>query len=86
VSELKHGFVEVPHHADGYGYAEWDPGLGRDPVVVGAVIQGPHPPEDGWWEAAAGATVRAQARAGKVVLTTAGAEAGQALFVHVTVA
>lgn len=80
-------FIEVPHRAFGLGRAEFDPKLGRDPIIKGAVVHGPDPDSgDDWWPNSQGATVRAQPRAGKVVLTTAGHKLGQPIFVHLTVA
>lgn len=83
--------VEVKHLAYGVGQAVWDPGLGRDPVIQGAVVNGPSPDHeagtDKWWMHQAKLNVRAQARSGKVVVVVTGFERfPDAAYVHVTVA
>ncbi|HVM07185.1 MAG TPA: N-acetylmuramoyl-L-alanine amidase [Acidimicrobiales bacterium] len=79
--------IEVPHVAYGVGKTKWNPGLGRDPIIVGAVVHGPSPDDgDGWWENSRGATVRVQPRGGNVVITTNGHLEGKPISVWVTVA
>lgn len=71
--------VTLLHKGLGQYDAAWNPKLGRDPIIVGVVVQGPAPggahggdfgnsPDD-WWPASIGFTARAQARGGLVVLT-----------------
>lgn len=53
--------------SNGNGYADWDPGLGRDPIIVGVTQLGPSPPDDnGYWPGQAHVNLSAQPRGGKV--------------------
>lgn len=61
----------VTHQGFGLFEGEWDPGLGRDPIIVGAVQHGPYVAADGWWAEQMLTSLRAQPRGGKVVLTAA---------------
>lgn len=86
---FKTELVEVPHRGFGLGVAKWNAGLGRDPVVVAATIHGPSPDDeqgtDKWWDHTIGATVRAQPRAGHVVVTVTAPKNTAGLPVHVWV-
>lgn len=68
---------------DGNGWTRWNPNLGRSPIVVGAVVNGPYPPENGYWPTP---RVSAQARGNEVVVTAIGGAPNQTLAVHVSVA
>lgn len=70
--------VTLAHRGFGRFVGAWNPGFGRDPVVVGVTLHGPAPDRtvggyydsgDGWWEATEHMTPRAQARAGHVIIT-----------------
>ena len=75
-----------PLDKDGNGWADWQPGLGRDPVIVGLVQLGPSPPDDGYWETQENVTLAAQARGGAVRVTVRNGTPGDTVTAFVTVA
>jgi hypothetical protein len=88
-STVRNAFVTLAHK--GYGIFEgwWEPGLGAPPVIVGATLHGPSIDDDGPWPWSLGATIRAQVRGDRILVTAAqaaGAPAppGGVLHAHVT--
>lgn len=71
---------------DGNGWADWQPGLGRDPIIVGVVQQGPSPPDDGYWPFQAKVQLSAQPRNGAVRVVVRGGTPGDTVTAWVTVA
>lgn len=71
---------------DGNGHADWQPGLGRDPIVVGLVQLGPSPPDDGYWPTQAKVNLSAQPRGGAVRVTVRGGSPGDTVTAFITVA
>lgn len=68
--DVKTKFVEIPLDHAGNGWTQWDPGLQREPVIVGLVAHGPYPPDDGYWDDAdEDLTLRAQLRGANVVVS-----------------
>ena len=62
--------LQIQLDASGRGWTNWNPGLGRDPVLVGIVPQDPYPPDDGYWDDPdEDLTFRAQPRAGEVIIS-----------------
>ena len=71
---------------DGNGWSDWNPGLGRDPNIVGLVLLGPSPPDDGgYWPGQAKVTLAAQPRAGVVRVSVRGGTPGDTITCFVTV-
>jgi len=72
----------------GNGYADWDPGLGRDPIIVGLVLLGPSPPDDNppYWDRQKSVNLSAQPRGGRVRVTVRGGQPGDTVSAFVTVA
>lgn len=70
---------------NGRGWSDWDPGLGRDPNVCGAVLLGPSPPDDGYWEGQEKVQLSAQPRGGKVRVTVRGGTPGDTVTCFVAV-
>lgn len=71
--------------SNGNGWASWDPGLGRDPVIVAVTLHGPNPPTDGYWEQQENVTLAAQPRGGTVLVTVRNGKAGDTVTAWVTV-
>lgn len=57
----------------GYGIFDgwWEPNLGAPPVIVGATLHGPSIDDDGPWPWSLGATIRAQVRGDRILITAA---------------
>ena len=70
----------------GNGWSDWDPGLGRDPNIVGLVQLGPSPPDDGYWDHNKNVTLAAQPRGGKVRVTVRNGTPGDTVTAFITVA
>lgn len=68
----------------GKGWARWDPGFGRAPIIAGCVVNGRDPGTEGYTSAMP--TVAASARGHAVVVEVADGPAGGAVGVHLTVA
>lgn len=93
---IKSTLVFVTLDGAGKGWADWDPVLGRDPVIVGAIKQGPSPPDekepdgspskDPYWESQAQADVAVQPRGGKLRVVVRSGKAGDTVGVWVAVA
>ena len=71
--------------ANGCGWSDWNPGLGRDPNIVGLVLLGPSPPDDGYWEAQSKVQLSAQPRGGVVRVTVRGGQPGDTITCWVAV-
>ena len=71
--------------AGGNGWATWDPGLGRDPIVVSVTLLGPNPPTDGYWDQQSNVTLAAQPHAGTVLVTVRKGTPGDTVSCWVTV-
>lgn len=69
----------------GRGWSDWDPGLGHDPNICGAVLLGPSPPDDGYWEGQEKVQLSAQPRGGKVRVTVRGGTPGDTITCFVSV-
>lgn len=76
-----------PLDGDGNGYSDWDPGLGRDPNIIGVVLLGPSPPDDNppYWPDQAKVQLSAQPRGGKVRVVVRGGKPGDTVTAWVTV-
>jgi N-acetyl-anhydromuramyl-L-alanine amidase AmpD len=72
--------------SNGNGHADWQPGLGRDPIIVGVVQHGPSPPDDGYWPQQAKVNLSAQPRGGAVRVVVRGGTPGDTVTAWVTVA
>lgn len=85
--QVKTKMIEIATDGEGRGWAQWDPKLGRDPVLVGLVQHGPHPPADGYWDdEGEDVTLRAQPRDRTVVVTVVNAEPNGKVLAWVSVA
>lgn len=71
---------------NGRGWSDWDPGLGRDPNIVGLVLLGPSPADDGYWEGQEKVQLSAQPRGGKVRVVVRGGTPGDTITAFVSVA
>lgn len=76
-----------PLDSGGNGYSDWDPGLGRDPNIIGLVLLGPSPPDDNppYWPDQAKVQLSAQPRGGKVRVVVRGGKPGDTVTAFVTV-
>lgn len=72
--------------ANGNGWADWQPGLGRDPIIVGLVQLGPSPEDDGYWDGQKNVTLAAQPRGGSVRVTVRNGTPGDTVTAFLTVA
>lgn len=88
-ASMKTTLVNVRLDDAGNGWADFDPALGRDPFIVGAVLLGPSPPDedptDPYWAKKSKVVVAAQPRAGKMRVTARGGAPGDTVGVWVTV-
>lgn len=86
-STVKQTMVHVgPLDKDGNGWADWQPGLGRDPNPVGLVLLGPSPPDDaGYWPGQAKVTLAAQPRGGALRVTVRNGTPGDTITCFATV-
>jgi hypothetical protein len=75
-----------PLDGNGNGWTDWQPGLGRDPIIVGVVQQGPSPPDDGYWPQNAKVNLSAQPRGGAVRICVRNGSPGDTVLAWVTVA
>lgn len=76
-----------PLDSNGNGWADWQPGLGRDPIIVGVVQLGPSPPDDGgYWLNQARVNLSAQPRGGSVRVVVRNGTPGDTVTAWVTVA
>lgn len=69
----------------GRGWSDWNPGLGRDPNVLGVTLLGPSPPDDGYWEGQSKVQLSAQPHGGAVRVTVRGGTPGDTISCFVTV-
>lgn len=75
-----------PLDANGCGWADWQPGLGRDPVPVAVTLLGPSPPDDnGYWPGQAKVTLAAQPRGGALRVVVRNGTPGDTVTAFVTV-
>lgn len=74
-----------PLDKDGNGHADWQPGLGRDPNIVGVVQLGPSPPDDGYWMGQAKVNLSAQPRGGAARIVVRNGTPGDTVTAFVTV-
>jgi hypothetical protein len=74
-----------PLDSNGAGWADWQPGLGRDPNPVGLVLLGPSPPDDGYWPQQAKVLVAAQPRGGSLRVSVRNGTPGDTVTCFVTV-
>lgn len=78
----------------GCGFANWDPGLGRDPVIVGFAKQGPDPTAgsaddksgDPYWQKQGNYDVKVSPRGGKACVAITDGTPGSTVGVYVSVA
>jgi hypothetical protein len=75
-----------PLDANGNGWADWQPGLGRDPIIVAVTQRGPSPPDDGYWADEAKVNLSAQPRGGAARVVVRGGTPGDTVTAWVTVA
>lgn len=74
-----------PLDANGCGWSDWNPGLGRPPNIVAIVQQGPSPPDDGYWMGQSKVNVSAQARGEAIRVTVRNGTPGDTVIGFVTV-
>lgn len=70
----------------GNGWSDWNPGLGRDPIIVGLVQLGPSPKDDGYWPNQSKVNLSAQPRGGAIRVVVRGGTPGDTVTAFVTVA
>lgn len=70
----------------GRGWADWDPELGRPPVLVGAVVNGREPAREGYGGGNVTPDVAASVRGNRVVVTAEEGTPGSSVGIWVTVA
>jgi hypothetical protein len=75
-----------PLDGNGRGWADWQPGLGRDPIPISALQHGPSPPDDGYWETQEKVNISAQPRGGSLRITVRNGKPGDTVTVWATVA
>lgn len=86
-ADVQTTLLDIALDDHGNGWTDWDPGLGREPVVVGLVAHGPFPPADGYWDdAGEDLTFRAQQRGNTVVVSAVNGAARATARVFVSVA
>lgn len=98
-AEVRTTLVQIgPLDKKGRGYADWNPGLGRDPIPVGLVKQGSDPAAgssddkggDPYWEKQGAVDtdydVKASPRGGALRVVVTGGVEGQTVGVYATVA
>lgn len=83
---VKTSLLAIPLDANGDGWFEWNPGLGRDPIIVGVTQQGPFPPVDGYWPQTARVNISAQPRGGNLCVCVRGGTPGTTVDVWAAVA
>jgi hypothetical protein len=69
----------------GKGWARWDPGLGRPPIIVGAVVNGRDPSKEGYGDNVT-PDVAVSVRGNAVVVTAEEGPLGGSVAVHLSVA
>lgn len=75
-----------PLDSDGCGWADWQPGLGRDPNPVALVLLGPSPPDDrGYWPQQSKVILAAQPRGGALRVTVRNGTPGDTVTCFATV-
>lgn len=75
-----------PLDGNGNGWADWQPGLGRDPNIVAVVQLGPSPPDDnGYWPGQAKVNLSAQPRGGAARIVVRNGTPGDTVTAFVTV-
>lgn len=86
-SAVKQTMVHIgPLDKDGNGWADWQPGLGRDPNIVAVTLLGPSPPDDGgYWPGQAKVNLSAQPRGGSARIVVRGGTPGDTVTAFVTV-
>jgi hypothetical protein len=84
---VKQTMVHIgPLDKDGNGWADWQPGLGRDPNIVAVVQLGPSPPDDnGYWPGQAKVNLSAQPRGGVARVVVRNGTPGDTVTAFVTV-
>jgi hypothetical protein len=75
-----------PLDANGNGWADWQPGLGRDPAAFTVTLWGPSPPDDNYWLHQKNVTVAAQPRGGALRVSVRNGTPGDTVIVMATVA
>lgn len=75
-----------PLDKDGNGWADWQVGLGRDPIPVSVVLRGPSPPDDGYWPDEARVQLSAQPRGESLRVVVRNGLAGDTITCFVAVA
>lgn len=74
-----------PLDKDGNGWADWQPGLGRDPATFTVSLWGPSPPDDGYWPIQKNVNVSAQPRGTVLRVTVRNGTPGDTVMVMATV-
>lgn len=74
-----------PLDTDGNGWADWQPGLGRDPIPVAVTLLGPSPADDGYWPQQSKVVLAAQPRGGALRVVVRGGTPGDTVTAFVTV-
>lgn len=75
-----------PLDSNGRGWADWQPGLGRDPIPVALTLLGPSPPDDGYWENQSSVQASAQPRGGALRVVIRNGKPGDTVTLYATVA
>lgn len=74
-----------PLDSNGRGWADWQPGLGRDPIPVATTLLGPSPPDDGYWENQSHVQLSAQPRGGALRVVVRNGKPGDTVTLYATV-
>lgn len=82
---VKTTMMHIALDKDGCGWSDWQPGLGRDPIIVGVVQLGPSPADDGYWMDQAKINLSAQPRGGVLRVVVRGGKPGDTVTAWVTV-
>jgi hypothetical protein len=83
---VKQTMIHVALDKDGNGWATWQPGFGRDPIIVGCVQLGPFPPDDGYWTNQARVNLSAQPRDGAMLVVVRNGTPGEMVSAWISAA
>jgi hypothetical protein len=85
-AQVKSQLMFVQLDDKGNGYSDWQLNLGRDPIPVSAVQQGPSPPDDGYWLHQAKVNLAMQPRGGVLRVVARGGTPKDTVGVYVSCA
>jgi hypothetical protein len=85
-AQVKSQLMFVQLDDQGNGYSDWQLNLGRDPIPVSAVQQGPSPPDDGYWLHQAKVNLAMQPRGGVLRVVARGGTPKDTVGVYISCA